>query len=145
MSSRCSATGARSRTSHALGRIRMDLIRSTALLLALSMLGGCASTATRTRDATAQDCAKSLAQAQQGDAAAQFDTGICYENGQNGPVDYATAAVWYRKSADHGYADAETNLAYLYNNGLGVPRDDEQAFAWYSKAAAQGESHAEES
>jgi TPR repeat protein len=44
--------------------------------------------------------------ADRGDADAQFDLGVLYQNGQGVPQDYAAALNWYRKAADQGNADA---------------------------------------
>ena len=43
--------------------------------------------------------------AEQGDADAQTDLGIMYDNGFGVPQDYAEALKWYRKAAEQGYAD----------------------------------------
>jgi TPR repeat protein len=48
------------------------------------------------------------------------------------------AALWFRKSADHGYLPAQTIIASFYLNGSGVPQDNNQALAWYRKAADKG-------
>lgn len=44
--------------------------------------------------------------ADQGDAAAQYNLGIMYDNGQGVAQDYGAAVKWYRKAADQGDADA---------------------------------------
>ena len=40
--------------------------------------------------------------ANQGYAAAQFNLGIMYDEGQGVPQDYAEALKWYRKAAEQG-------------------------------------------
>lgn len=77
--------------------------------------------------------------AEQGDAAAQYNLGVLYENGQGVVKDYSRAAVWYRKSADMGDVNAQNNLANLYMFGLGVPLDIGEAVKWLRKAGEQGE------
>src|SRR6266545_88709 len=52
-------------------------------------------------------------------------------------VDYAQAAVSYRKAADQGGADAQFALAWQYEVGKGLPQDYAQAALWYRKAADQ--------
>ena len=42
----------------------------------------------------------------QGAAAAQFDLGLMYENGQGVPQDYAEAVKWYRLAAEQEIAEA---------------------------------------
>ena len=52
--------------------------------------------------------------ADQGDANAQYNLGIMYDNGQGVPQDYAAAAAWYRKAADQGDARGQSNLGLMY-------------------------------
>jgi TPR repeat protein len=54
-----------------------------------------------------------------GDAAAQFNLGVMYENGEGAPQDYAAALTWYRSAADQGHAGAHCNLGVFYEQGLG--------------------------
>jgi uncharacterized protein len=76
-----------------------------------------------------------MAQAEQGDTAAQTYVGEIYEKGLGVAPDYQAAAQWYRRAADAGFPRAAINLGYLYEHGLGVPRDPEQARYWYRKGA----------
>ena len=48
--------------------------------------------------------------ANQGDASAQYNLGVLYQQGQGVPQDYAEAVKWYRKAADQGDASAQYNL-----------------------------------
>lgn len=83
--------------------------------------------------------------AEQGDAGAQNNLGLMYDNGEGVPEDDAEAVRWYRLAAGQGHALAQLNLGAMYAKGEGVPEDDIiQAYAWYSIAAAQGEESAEE-
>jgi TPR repeat protein len=76
--------------------------------------------------------------AERGDASAQYNLGIMYDNGYGVPQDYAEAVRWYRLAAEQGYASAQFNLALMYRNGEGVPQDDAEAVRWYRLAAEQG-------
>ena len=76
--------------------------------------------------------------AEQGDASAQFNLGLMYDNGQGVKQDDVDAVKWYRKAAEQGYAKAQFNLGVMYHNGLGVKQDDVEAVKWYRKAAEQG-------
>ena len=76
--------------------------------------------------------------AEQGDAAAQFDLGDRYFNGEGAPQDDGEALRWYRLAADQGYASAQVSLGFMYRNGEGVPQDDSEALRWYRLAADQG-------
>jgi TPR repeat protein len=76
--------------------------------------------------------------AEQGLAPAQYNLGVCYENGQGVEQDYTQAAQWYRKAAEQGLAEAQYNLGVCYYNGDGVEQDYTQAVYWFRKAAEQG-------
>ena len=68
-----------------------------------------------------------------------------YKLGQSVPLDYAEAAIWYRKAADHGDAGAQTSLGLMYASGEGVRQDQAQAAIWFRKAADQGDALAQTS
>jgi hypothetical protein len=76
--------------------------------------------------------------ADKGDAEAQNDLGLLYDQGQGVAQDYNQAVAWFRKAADQGYAEAQNNLGLTYAKGQGVPQDNNQAVAWFRKAADQG-------
>jgi TPR repeat protein len=78
------------------------------------------------------------AEAEQGNADAQYMMGAIYNDGDIGPRDYAAAANWYDKAAAQGQADAQNSLGYLYDFGLGVARDQAKAEQLYESAAAAG-------
>ena len=82
--------------------------------------------------------------AEQGDADAQTDLGIMYDNGFGVPQDYAAALKWYRKAAEQGYAEAQHNLGDMYANSYGVTQDYVQAHMWFNLAAAQDNETARE-
>jgi len=91
---------------------------------------------------------KSLAAA--GNAEAQFDVGLMYDNGDGMPQDYQSiisrvdqAMTWYRKSAEQGFAPAQTNLGIMLETGGRVERNYIEAASWYRKAAAQGDAAAQ--
>ena len=64
-----------------------------------------------------------LAKADQGYAAAQFNLGVRYDEGEGVPQDDEEAVRWYRLAADQGDADAQFNLGTMYAEGQGVPQD----------------------
>ena len=76
--------------------------------------------------------------AEQGNASAQNNLGILYENGQGVSQDYAEAVKWYRLAAEQGNATAQSNLGVLYYNGQGVPQDYVTAHMWLNISAANG-------
>ena len=55
-----------------------------------------------------------LAKAQAGDAAAEFQVGLNYEDGEGVPADFTKAAIWYRKAAEQEDARAQYYLGCLY-------------------------------
>ncbi|MBT4357135.1 MAG: sel1 repeat family protein, partial [Proteobacteria bacterium] len=90
--------------------------------------------------------------AKKGDADAQFNVGLLYEQGKGVPVDgstkamdyeiaaqnYVTAMKWYTLAAAQGHVFAQTNLGAMYDRGAGVLENDKIAVKWYTLAAKQG-------
>ncbi len=81
--------------------------------------------------------------ADQGDAEAQNNLGIMYQEGQGVPQDYAEALRLFRNAADQRYAAAQRSLGNTYKDGRGVPQDDGQAAKWLRLAADQGDAVAQ--
>jgi len=81
--------------------------------------------------------------AEQGNAGAQRNLGLMYQNGDGVPQDYKTAVKWYRLAAEQGYASAQTKLGVMYGNGQGVLQDDKTAVKWFRLAAEQGDTVAQ--
>jgi hypothetical protein len=81
--------------------------------------------------------------AEQGDAAAQFNLGILYDNGYGVPQDDQEAVRWWRLAAGQGNAAAQFNLGVMYEQGQGVPQDVAEAVRWYRLAAVQGHATAQ--
>ena len=69
--------------------------------------------------------------AEQGDAVAQCNLGVCYYNGDGVPRDYTEAVRWFRKAAEQGNAGAQHNLGVCYAKGHGVPQDYTEAARWW--------------
>jgi hypothetical protein len=82
--------------------------------------------------------------ADQGDAMAQFNLGVCFNNGQGVAMDPVEAVKWYRKAAEQGNANAQNNLGVCFMNGHGAAKDLEEAAKWFQKAADQGDTGAKE-
>jgi CHAT domain-containing protein/TPR repeat protein len=80
--------------------------------------------------------------AEQGDAEAQNQLGLMYQNGEGVTKNYTEAVKWYRKAAEQGYAQAQNNLGLMYVLGTGVTQNNQEAVKWYHKAAAQGDAAA---
>ena len=76
--------------------------------------------------------------AEQGDAHAQYNLGVCYDKGYGVEKDLRKAVKWFRKSAEQGDAKAQYNLGYCYAYGDGVEKNLREAVKWYRKSAEQG-------
>jgi TPR repeat protein len=81
--------------------------------------------------------------AEQNDATAQFNLGVCYDKGQGVAKDEAEAVKWYRKAAEQNDAKAQHNLGFCYAKGQGVAKDEVEAVKWYRKAAEQNDAKAQ--
>ena len=90
--------------------------------------------------------------AERGDAVAQFDLGLAYDDGVGvEEIDWDKAAYWYERAAKGGNKSAMFNLALLLGKGLiGLEseekRDREQdkrlAVYWLRKVAKRGDTNA---
>ena len=72
--------------------------------------------------------------AEQGNATAQNNLGVMYENGKGVLKDPKQAVKWYQKAADQGNATAQSNLGAMYINGTGILKDLGKAKHWIKKA-----------
>ena len=79
----------------------------------------------------------------QGDADAQTNLGLMYQNGWGVPQDDKEAVRWYTLAAEQGYANAQYNLGQLYREGDGVPQDYKLASEWFRLAAEQGDARSQ--
>jgi TPR repeat protein len=110
------------------------------LLGVLAVSGAaCTSPEQTTEEAIAAGLAELRAQAEQGDAEAQYNLGFMYEKGQGVPQDDTEAVRWLRLAAEQGDVQAQSNLGGMYSHGRGVEQDILQAHMW-SNLAASGQS-----
>lgn len=78
--------------------------------------------------------------ANHGNAVAQYNLGLMYEQGKGRLVDLMLAKSWYEKAAIQGEKHAMVQLASLFAHGEGgIARDETQALAWYKKSALLGD------
>jgi len=93
------------------------------------------------------DYAKALqlwrAQADQGDATAQFRLGSMYAEGKGVARDDKLALSWFLKAAEQGDAMAQYDAAVSYVSGIGVDPDFVAAAKWFRRAADQGMAYAQ--
>ena len=85
-----------------------------------------------------------LADAQAGDAVAQFIMGVNHFIGDRAEQSDAMAFDWYRKAAIQGHEQAQLNLATMYLNGWGNIRDEKSALFWLMASKALGSREADE-
>ncbi|HEX8749813.1 MAG TPA: tetratricopeptide repeat protein [Nitrospira sp.] len=77
-----------------------------------------------------------------GEARAQYDLGLMYDQGQGVPQSDTEAMYWYGRAADQGEPRALYNLGLMYLNGQGVPPDLVKAYYLISLSASKGNAHA---
>jgi TPR repeat protein len=78
------------------------------------------------------------AEAEKGDARAQYNLGVLYLTGHGVGRDPAQALLWDRRAADQGLAVAQHQLGLLYYRGEGTGQNYAEAAKWFRKAADQG-------
>lgn len=79
-----------------------------------------------------------LQKAKDGDAEAQFNLGLCYNNAIGIQQDYKEAITWYKKAAKQNYGKAFRNIGICYLNGTGVEKDEKEGIKWINKAIEKG-------
>ena len=76
--------------------------------------------------------------AEQGDARAQCNLGVMYDNGLGVPKDYKEASKWFRLAAEQGDPYAQHNLGGMYDQGDGVVQNHVLAHMWFTLSGSQG-------
>lgn len=120
---------------------RSTLKRTQAVLAAVA-ISSCFSIAMASAAEKEPTVAALTAQADKGNAEAQYRLGEMYSLGSGVTEDDAAAFRWHYKAANQGYAPAQYKLALIYANGKGVTQDYTAAFRWFLKAANQGNAFA---
>jgi len=82
----------------------------------------------------AESAQKLMKAADEGDAAAQYELGLCYLDGKGVALDSLECFSWISKSAAQGNVDALNQLAYCYAEGVGTDADMGMAHATIDKA-----------
>ena len=121
----------------------MSLFKFTVVCVAALAICGCdrgqpTAPGQATSAVTAADFAATKKDAESGDAEAQYNLGLMYDNGEGVPQDNAEAVKWYRLAADQGKALGQLNLGVMYYNGEGVPKDLVEAYAWFFVSSTWG-------
>ena len=81
----------------------------------------------------AKATAEMHAQANRGDAMAQWNLGIMYAKGQGVKENAAESVKWFRKASDQGFAAAQYELGVVCATGQGVPKNEVEAFKWLTQ------------
>jgi len=82
--------------------------------------------------------------AERGNASAQNNIGVMYENGYGVERDYTEALRWFRLAAQQGNINAQYNIGAMYEHGIGINRDYAEASRWYRLAIQRGHERARE-
>ncbi len=80
--------------------------------------------------------------AELGDAEAQYNIGVLFDEGAGVDQDLVAAADWYHRAGEQGFMDAQTNLGIMYYHGQGIDRNHQEASKWFRMAADQGDPEA---
>lgn len=96
-----------------------------------------------TQETYQRRAAQFLAEAQAGQAKAQYLLAELYRSGRGVDTDLAAAAGWYRKAALQGHVPASYNLAMFNLLGAGVDKNIPEAAVWMRKAADGGHADAQ--
>ncbi len=73
---------------------------------------------------------KTLKDAANGDAQAQYSLGYFYQYGKGIAQNDAEAIKWYKKSAENGNTDAILMMAALNSSGIMMPINKEESYMW---------------
>jgi hypothetical protein len=76
--------------------------------------------------------------ADQGDATAQFQCGLCFQTAKGVSIDLTSAAHYFRLSADQGNADGQCSYGRCLQDGKGVSIDLRSAAHYLKLSADQG-------
>jgi len=58
--------------------------------------------------------------ADNGDAVAQYELGVCYREGKQVKEDYREAVRWFLRAANQGHGEGQYNCGVAYYEGLGL-------------------------
>lgn len=79
---------------------------------------------------------------EQGNANAQYNLGICYENGQGVEKDLKKAFDLFHSAAQNKHTGSQYKIGVYYAEGIYVLRNIKEAMKWLEKAAKQGDKNA---
>ena len=82
--------------------------------------------------------------AQRGNAVAQFNVGLMYDEGKGVPQSFSHAFKWYARAAENGLIEAQYTVGYFHRWGRGMKQNVVKAHMWLNLAASGGVRHAGE-
>ena len=82
--------------------------------------------------------------AEQNNAVAQYNLGICYIKGDGVPTDEIEAVKWIRKAAEQNNAMAQNILGLCYAIGSGIAKEYVEAYKWMLLSGMQGNKYTNE-
>jgi len=88
------------------------------------------------------DIGQLRANAEKGDADAEYQLGSLYQKGENITQSDSEAVKWFRKAAYKKNADAQFSLGFAYRGGFGVSKDLIASYMWFDLAATAGNASA---
>ncbi len=74
-----------------------------------------------------------------GQPEAQYNLGLCYQDGIQTDKNDSIANYWYLKSAEQGWVDSQFKISYSYATGRGTKVDAQKAFYWTQKCAEKND------
>lgn len=76
--------------------------------------------------------------AHSGNADAQFEVGLCYDEGDGVKEDKYEAFKWFMKAAMNGHGRAQNAVGLCYEAGEGVAKNMSEARRWFQKSVDSG-------
>lgn len=77
--------------------------------------------------------------AEMGVPEAQYNLGLCYQEGIQTEKNDSIANHWYLKSAEQGWTDSQFKISFSYATGRGIEVNAERTFYWTHKCAEKND------
>ncbi len=76
-------------------------------------------------------------------AEAQYNLGLCFENGNGIEKNLESATQWFGNAARQGHVDAQYKYGFNLFTGKGITKDKVEAYSWLSDSANGGNTEAQ--
>ena len=114
------------------------------ILLAFALcLASCNGNSQSNVNVPTEYCEELVKLAEDGNAEAQTNLGLCYLKGEGVTQSFEDAAKWFDKSANQNDAEGQYLLACLYSKGKGVQVNSQKSFNLLMESAQQGHADAQ--